>query len=117
MFARVLSWLFPPRLPRRLEDWPEPVKWEIHEQGWAGNVQRHYRDGIERHWAEQDAKFHRRDTLQWHLQMLHAEKQMAAIEQEMRDQGYVNTIHDCWEKMDDLGPLQQRCLAGPQKKT
>lgn len=71
MFAQILAWLFPPRLPRRLEDWPEPVKWEIHEQGWAGNVQKHYRDGIERHWAEYDA----------------------------------------------LGPIQQRCLAGPQKKT
>jgi hypothetical protein len=27
-----------------------------------------------------------------------AEQEMQRLEQELRDSGYVNTIHDCWEK-------------------
>ena len=34
---------------------------------------------------------------QWNQQLRHAEAEIAALEQDLRKQGYVNTIHDCWE--------------------
>ena len=52
MIARILAWLFPPKLPGRITGWPEAAAPEFHEQGWAGNVRRKYRDGIERFFSE-----------------------------------------------------------------
>jgi hypothetical protein len=52
MIAWLLSKLFPPRLPGKIRDWEERIEADKNEQGWAGNVQRHYRDGIERYFAE-----------------------------------------------------------------
>jgi hypothetical protein len=45
-----------------------------------------------------DAKVYRIDRFQYHTQLLHAEKELAALEQSLRDQGFVNTLHDCWEQ-------------------
>lgn len=71
MLEKLLSLVFPPRLPGRVRDWPEPEPaLTFHEQGWAGNTRRKY-TGIERHWMEVEAS---------------------------------------------LGPVQRRCLSGPQKK-
>lgn len=53
MLARLLSLLFPPRLPNAVEDWEPPAD-PRQEQGWAGNRKRKpYRDGIARHFAEE----------------------------------------------------------------
>ena len=35
---------------------------------------------------------------QLHAQLIQAEHAIAAREQSLRDEGYVNTIHDCWER-------------------
>ena len=51
MIAWILSRLFPPKLGR-IRDWENPAVTEFHEQGWAGNVKQHYRDGIQRYFAE-----------------------------------------------------------------
>lgn len=53
MIARILSYLFPPRLPGRITDWEGPREAWFHEQGAVGPVQlRKYRDGIDRYLAE-----------------------------------------------------------------
>jgi hypothetical protein len=54
MIARILSWLFPPALPGKVRDWEERAVVEHPEQGWAGNVKRRYRDGIERYFTEEE---------------------------------------------------------------
>ncbi len=94
MFARILSFLFPPRLPGRLYDWPEPEPPRVltEEQGWAGNTRRRY-TGIEKHAMKYGGTYR-----QYLTQLRNGEKQMAAIEAELIAQGYVNTIHDCCEK-------------------
>ncbi len=118
MIARILSFLFPPKLPGRIHDWPEPepTRYLAEEQGWAGNVKRRF-TGIEKHWMmDREPKIYRVDRKQYRAQLLHAEKHMVALEKDLIAQGYVNTIHDCWEKVDDLGELQQRTLAGPPRK-
>jgi len=52
MIAWLLSILFPPRLPGKVRDWEERTEQFQLEQGCAGKVQAHYRDAIQRHWAE-----------------------------------------------------------------
>jgi hypothetical protein len=83
MIARILSFLFPPKLPRPIQDWGGPAE-PFDEQGWAGNVQRRYRNGIERHFAQIRA----------------AENIMANMIQKAEAEGYVRTIHDCYEKRE-----------------
>lgn len=34
---------------------------------------------------------------QYEQQLRYAAAEIAALEQDLRKQGYVNTIHDCWE--------------------
>jgi hypothetical protein len=52
MIERILSVLFPPRLPGRI-DREVQVEYEFQEQGSAGPVKRKlYRNGIERFYAE-----------------------------------------------------------------
>lgn len=89
--------MFGPRLGR-VRDWNLRVDLEgFDEQGSIGIPQRkQYRDAIERHWTK--TKSRRVDRTQWTRQLIHAEKEMAEIERELTMQGYVNTIHDCWEK-------------------
>ena len=99
MIARLLGWLFPPILPGRVRDWEERIAPEYHEQGWAGKVQRKYRDGIDRHFSE-NPPVYRASRHQWNIQLSCAQEQIAEFETEMEAQGYVNTIHDCWEKTE-----------------
>jgi len=100
MIARLLSWLFPPKLPR-VTAWDGP-RTEYDEQGSVGPVRRkQYRDGIERHFAEErESKIHRYYLAypQWLAQVRYAEKEMQALELSLQLQGYRNTVHDCWEK-------------------
>jgi hypothetical protein len=117
MIAWILSRLFPPRLPGKIRDWPEPTPYRTRqeEQGWAGNVQQHYRDGIDRHWSEH--KLYGGTCHQWGIQLRNAEETMAAFERALTEQGYINTIHDCWEMPNEpLGDLQKLTLQGPPKK-
>jgi len=107
MISRLLGWLFPPVLPGRVRDWEERIAPEYHEQGWCGKVQRKYRDGIDRHFAEQDLSL---GTPAWKtesfttfmarhsLQLRHATEEIANLEKRLSQDGYINTIHDCWEK-------------------
>lgn len=53
MIANILSKLFPPKLPGRVHDWNDGEPRPYPEQGWAGNVRRKYRDGIDRYTSEQ----------------------------------------------------------------
>jgi len=53
MLEKLLAILFPPeanKLGRVYVNDPEPFD----EQGWAGNIRRKYRDGIDRTFAEQE---------------------------------------------------------------
>jgi hypothetical protein len=51
--ARVLAFLFPPKLPGRVEGWQDRVETVPQESGKAEPARRkQYRDGIERHFAE-----------------------------------------------------------------
>jgi hypothetical protein len=52
--ARVLAFLFPPKLPGRVEGWQDRVEAAVpQESGQAGPARRkQYRNGIERHFAE-----------------------------------------------------------------
>lgn len=108
MISRILSWLFPPVLPGYVRDWSEREEYWPHEEGSAEPPKlKKYRDGIDRHFAEQGLSigtpvwqresfttFMARHSLQLH----NAEKEIAAVEKDMLAQGYTNTIHDCWEK-------------------
>lgn len=105
MIAWLLSKLFPPRMPGKVRDWEErePVKTIFTEEGWAGNVRRKY-TGIEKHWRAVDDARHksrRIDSRQYWAQLREAEKYMATVEKDLLAQGYVNTIHDCWEKPEE----------------
>ena len=52
MIARILSLLFPPKLPGRIESWEPPAS-PLAEQGCAGPVKlKKYKDGIARYLAE-----------------------------------------------------------------
>ena len=37
----------------------------------------------------------------FYTQMRNAQAEILKIEQKLRDEGYVNTIHDCWEKIGE----------------
>lgn len=111
----LLSILFPPRLPGKVRDWHDRVEYRADEQGWAGNVREHYRDAIQRHWGERAIPV-RLFSREYLSQIRHAEIEMAAIESNLVAQGFVNTIHDCWEKKEDYGPHQRLTLMGPPKK-
>lgn len=53
MIAKLLSILFPPKLPTQVPDWFERVEYHAVEEGSAGTVKRkRYKNGIERHYAE-----------------------------------------------------------------
>lgn len=97
MFTWLLSILFPPRMPGKVRDWNERIEYRAEEQGWAGNVREHYHDAIQRHWAERPAPVHL-FSREYQMQLRYAAKEMAAVERDLIAQGYVNTIHDCWEK-------------------
>ena len=52
MIARILSFLFPPRLGR-IRNWDDRIETVVVEHGSAGPVMpRRYRNGIERYFAE-----------------------------------------------------------------
>lgn len=96
MFAQILAWLFPPILPGKMQDWPEPAPYRTvaNEQGWAGNVQRQF-TGIEKHWMmEPEPKQPREWQKRYRAQQ--AESRLA--------------------RFAELGPLQQLTLVGPAKK-
>ena len=116
MFARLLSWLFPPVLPGRVRDWHERIDPVQREEGWAGNVRRRYRDGIDRYFSENPPPTIRWGSPEYRAQLREAEQAMLACERDLISQGYVNTIHDCWEPNEDYGPLQRLALTGPPKK-
>jgi hypothetical protein len=102
MFAWILSKLFPPVLPGYVRDWGEREEFWPHEEGSAGPARRKkYRDGIERYFAENSQPIPTRylaSSRAMNAQLRYAEIQIAAIEKDLIAQGYVNTIHDCWEK-------------------
>ena len=99
MIAKILSLLFPPRLPGQVRDWDARVPDAELDDSWAGPAKRkRYRDGIERHFAENIHPIHRINFDQYHTQLMYAQIEMAAVEKDLIAQGYVNTIHDCWEK-------------------
>lgn len=82
MLARLLSLLFPPRLPKAAVDWTPPAD-PYPEQGWAGKVKRKpFRNGIDRYFAEE--------------QMRRAEVQMAKVIADAEARGYRHAIHDEW---------------------
>jgi hypothetical protein len=97
MLGRILAWVFPPVLPGKVRDWEERTAPEFHEEGWAGKVTQHYKDGIDRHFAEQD---------------LQIQAEIA------RQQAGVNFSIDlqnaAWRL--DLGEYQRLAMAGPPKK-
>jgi len=68
MFARLLSILFPPRLPGHIRDWGERSEPIHEEQGSASPARRKkYRNGIERHFAENPLTIsHVSDNLNFH---------------------------------------------------
>jgi hypothetical protein len=102
LLSRILSILFPPRLPGKIRDWDERVEPRIEEQGWAGNVQEHYRDAIQRHWAESAPPYRAHwGSPEYRAQLRNAEETMLEWEKELIAQGYINTIHDCWERPDE----------------
>jgi hypothetical protein len=102
MLSRILSILFPPQLPGKIRDWEERVERRIDEQGWAGNVKEHYRDAIQRHWAENKQPRPRWGLPEYHAQLANAQMEIAEMEMDLIAQGYVNTIHDVWEKRNLL---------------
>ena|ERR1700676_2557889 len=56
LIERILSVLFPPHLPSQVIDWDDRAESWFDERGSAGNVKKHYRDGIDRFWSEHDAE-------------------------------------------------------------
>lgn len=102
MLEKLLSFLFPPVLPGKIREWPDPTPYRTlaDEQGSARLAPR-YRDGIERYWAEHDAavkmKFdlYGRDRQE---NLVDINTMIAAFDARMTAEEYVNTIHDCWEK-------------------
>lgn len=96
----LLSILFPPGLPGKVRDWHERVEQRTDEQGWAGNVrEKQFRDAIQRHWAERSVPV-RLFSREYYAQMQYAQMDIAELERDLIARGYVNTIHDCWEKKD-----------------
>lgn len=57
MIARVLAFLFPPKLPGRIKGWGDEAA-PVAEQGWVGPAKQKYKyqNGIERHFAEHPKK-------------------------------------------------------------
>lgn len=65
LVERALSFLFPLRLPSPIRDWEDREEQAIVEQGCAGPAKRKkYRDGVERHFAEQKEEAQKIKTLQ-----------------------------------------------------
>lgn len=55
MISKLLSFMFPPQLPGRVQNW-ECRTIENFDEGWAGNVRpKEYRDGIDRHFQQESA--------------------------------------------------------------
>lgn len=97
----LLSILFPPGLPGKVRDWHERVEQRTDEQGWAGNVrEKQFRDAIQRHWAETSTRESWEQFAKRQTQLMHAAGMIDLLEKQLIAQGYVNTIHDCWEKKD-----------------
>ena len=109
MIAKILAMLFSPQLPGKIRDWDQRIEIEFDEQGSAGPARpKKYRDGIDRHFAEE--RKHRVSTYFPSLeraypgtmsQLRKAEEWMIQAEGELVRSGFVNTIHDCWERTDD----------------
>jgi hypothetical protein len=96
MFSRLLSRLFPLRLPSRIKDWESRAEYD--EQGSAGAAKRKkYRDGIERHFAERAHPRYFATNSQYMEQLLNAEQQMLKLEKDMLAAGYI-FVHDEWVK-------------------
>lgn len=91
MFTTIIGWMFPPVLPGKVRDWSERATPEFHEQGWAGNKKRVYRDGIERHFAEQ------------------------TLAEQLTEQMRINMMLDA-AAYGDTETLQKLTLMGPPKK-
>lgn len=101
MIAHILSLLFPPKLPSPIQNWEERTENTFEEQGCAGTAKRkRYRNGIERHFAENSPVW-RIDRNQYQQQLIRAEAGIDVFERELIAQGYTNTIHDCWEKLEN----------------
>jgi hypothetical protein len=98
MLSRILSILFPPQLPGKIRDWEERVERHIDEQGWAGNVQKHYRDAIQRHWAEgaPDHRF-RLNAADFHMPLTKAQQLLVDEEINLITHGYACMVYDRWE--------------------
>ena len=90
----ILSILFPPRMPGKVRDWHERVEQRTDEQGWAGNVrEKQFR------WAERSVPV-RLFSREYYAQISYAQMAIAELERDLIARGYVNLIHDCWEKKD-----------------
>jgi hypothetical protein len=62
LIAQLLALFFPPKMPGYIQDWGDRVEYESYEQGRARLAPR-YRNGIERHFAEEDEETRRTKTL------------------------------------------------------
>jgi len=70
MMDRLLSFLFPPKLPGRIRDWGTRVDPDMVEEGSAGPAKpKRYRNGIERFYAE-NAPVFSATWSQYHRQLL-----------------------------------------------
>jgi hypothetical protein len=103
MLPKILSILFPPKLPGKIRDWNERVEDRIDEQGWAGNVREHYRDGIQRHWAETPRTYRTQwGTPEYHAQMLDAEETSREMESDLIAAGYIEVAPSEWMKVEEI---------------
>jgi hypothetical protein len=102
MLPKILSILFPPKLPGKIRDWDERVERRINEQGWAGNVREHYRDGIQRYWAETPRAYRKLRSPECHAQIRHAEDAMLEMELELITEGYVEVMPGEWMKVEEI---------------
>ena len=97
---KILSLLFPPKLPSPVTEWTTHE--EAEDQGSCGNVRfKKHANGIERHFAEEaEARCQRyfgASYRQYMAQLLKSEKEMQRHLDALVAAGYVNTIHDYWE--------------------
>ena len=101
ILSNLLSILFPPVLPGRIRDWEQRVEEAFEEQGSAGPARpKRYRNGIDRYFAENKLASYQSNNRQYQTQLRHAREEIVATERDLIAQGYTNTMHDCWEKVE-----------------
>ena len=105
MISQILGFLFPPTLTGAVRDWEKRVDPDLIDESSAGPVRtRKYRDGIDRHFAEQRARRAFPELLfspEYAAQTRGVQEAIRCSELQLSRLGYVNTIHDCWERVDD----------------